>query len=123
MQLQARLLAGRSCTRELIAVPHKPVLRVPSDFRTVVRKSSCFLRMVASEFLEVLSRLGLSQYHDSLVQEAFDSWSILVDITEEDMWVPDPSKASRANQRSDTFTGYCLESSWDIAECVFGMMA
>jgi hypothetical protein len=79
--------------------------------------------MVASEFLEALSRLGLSQYHDSLVQEAFDSWSILVDITEEDMWVPDLSKASRAKQRSDRFTGYCLESSWDIAEYVFGMMA
>jgi hypothetical protein len=123
MQLQARLLAGQSCTRGLIAVQHNPVLRVLSDLRTGVRNSSCLPRMVATDFLEMLGRLGLSQYHDSLVQEAFDSWSILVEITEEDMWVPDLSKASRVKQHSDTFTGYCLESSWDIVECVFDKIA
>ncbi|KAM0690309.1 hypothetical protein Q7P36_009076 [Cladosporium allicinum] len=41
--------------------------------------------MAASDFYETLNRLGLSQYHDSLVQEAFDSWDILADITEEDL--------------------------------------
>jgi len=41
--------------------------------------------MAASDFYETLNRLGLSQYHDSLVQEAFDSWDVLADITEEDL--------------------------------------
>jgi hypothetical protein len=41
--------------------------------------------MAASDFHETLNRLGLSQYHDSLVQEAFDSWDVLADITEEDL--------------------------------------
>ena len=45
--------------------------------------------MAASDFYETLNRLGLSQYHDSLVQEAFDSWDVLADITEEDLWVID----------------------------------
>lgn len=44
-----------------------------------------FIIMAASDFYETLNRLGLSQYHDSLVQEAFDSWDILADITEEDL--------------------------------------
>jgi hypothetical protein len=95
LQLQARSLAGQSCTKGIFAVPQSPVLRVLSDFRTVVRKSSCFLQMVSTDFQEALDRLGLLQYHDSLVQEAFDSWGILADITEGDMWVPDLSKASR----------------------------
>jgi hypothetical protein len=43
--------------------------------------------MAASDFYETLNRLGLSQYHDSLVQEAFDSWDVLADITEEDLYV------------------------------------
>jgi hypothetical protein len=51
--------------------------------------------MVFTAFQEALDRLGLLQYHDSLVQEAFDSWGILADITEGDMWVPDLSKACR----------------------------
>ncbi|GAB7332971.1 hypothetical protein MBLNU13_g04670t1 [Cladosporium sp. NU13] len=41
--------------------------------------------MAASGFWEALERLGLSQYHDGLVQEAFDSWDVLADITEEDL--------------------------------------
>ena len=41
--------------------------------------------MAASGFWEALDRLGLSQYHDGLVQEAFDSWDVLADITEEDL--------------------------------------
>jgi hypothetical protein len=45
--------------------------------------------MAASEFWEALDRLGLSQYHDGLVQEAFDSWDVLADITEEDLYVAD----------------------------------
>jgi hypothetical protein len=44
-----------------------------------------FFVMAASDFYETLNRLGLSQYHDSLVQEAFDSWDVLADITEEDL--------------------------------------
>ena len=45
--------------------------------------------MAASEFSEALDRLGLSQYHDGLVSEAFDSWDVLADITEEDLYVAD----------------------------------
>lgn len=45
--------------------------------------------MTASGFWEALDRLGLSQYHDGLVQEAFDSWDVLADITEEDLYVSD----------------------------------
>ena len=45
--------------------------------------------MAASGFWEALDRLGLSQYHDGLVQEAFDSWDVLADITEEDLYVAD----------------------------------
>lgn len=45
------------------------------------------LTMASSEFREALDRLGLAQYHDGLVQEAFDSWEVLADITEEDLCV------------------------------------
>lgn len=45
--------------------------------------------MPASDYWEALDRLGLSQYHDGLVQEAFDSWDVLADITEEDLYVAD----------------------------------
>lgn len=43
--------------------------------------------MAFSEFREALDRLGLVRYHDGLVQEAFDSWKVLADITEEDLYV------------------------------------
>lgn len=46
--------------------------------------------MAASDFREALDHLGLSQYHDGLVSEAFDSWDVLADITEEDLYVADP---------------------------------
>lgn len=53
--------------------------------------------MPTSEFREALDNLGLSQYHDGLVQEAFDSWDVLADITEEDLYVADPlQKRGRA---------------------------
>lgn len=45
--------------------------------------------MAASAFWEALDRLGLSQYYDGLVQEAFDSWDVLADITEKDLYVAD----------------------------------
>lgn len=45
--------------------------------------------MAASAFREALDRLGLSQYYDGLVQEAFDSWDVLADITEKDLYVAD----------------------------------
>lgn len=48
--------------------------------------------MAASEFWKALDRLGLSQYHDRLLQEAFDSWEVLTDITVEDWLVPIPFK-------------------------------
>lgn len=43
--------------------------------------------MAISQFRDSLDRLGLGQYHDGLVQEAFDSWEVLADITEEDLYV------------------------------------
>jgi len=51
--------------------------------------------MAVSEFWETLDRLGLSQYHDGLVQEAFDSWDVLADITEEDLYVVDRLRQRR----------------------------
>jgi len=44
-----------------------------------------FHDMALKEFRDSLERLGLAQYHDGLVGEAFDSWEVLSDITEEDM--------------------------------------
>lgn len=41
--------------------------------------------MTFPDFRESLDRLGLAQYHDGLVQEAFDSWDVFVDITEGDL--------------------------------------
>jgi hypothetical protein len=38
-----------------------------------------------AEFQDTLTRLGLAQYHDGFVAEAFDSWAVLADITEEDL--------------------------------------
>lgn len=38
-----------------------------------------------SDYRVVLDRLGLSEYHDALVKEAFDSWETLVEITEPDL--------------------------------------
>jgi hypothetical protein len=42
LQLQARLLAGQSCTKGPFAVPHDPVLRVLPEFRTVVEEVKLF---------------------------------------------------------------------------------
>lgn len=33
----------------------------------------------------ILSRLGLDQYHDVLVQEGFDTWDVVLDIQESDL--------------------------------------
>ena len=52
-------------------------------------------RMAVGEFRETLERLGLAQYHDGLVGEAFDSWEVLADITEEDMCVSSSSYDKR----------------------------
>jgi hypothetical protein len=41
--------------------------------------------MSASDFQETLARLGLAQYHDEFVAEAFDSLDVLADITEKDL--------------------------------------
>jgi hypothetical protein len=46
--------------------------------------------MAASDFWKTLDRLGLSQYYDRLIQEAFDSWEVLVEITGDDLLVPNP---------------------------------
>lgn len=48
--------------------------------------------MAASDFWKALDRLGLSQYHDRLVQEAFDSWEVLPDIMGEDLLVSNSYK-------------------------------
>lgn len=48
--------------------------------------------MTALNFREALDRLGIGQYHDLFIQEAFDSWEVLADITEKDLYVADPPK-------------------------------
>lgn len=35
---------------------------------------------------DVLERLGLSQYLQSFLDEGFDSWETLVDVTESDLY-------------------------------------
>lgn len=37
------------------------------------------------DLTEVLARLGLSEYHQVLVENGFHSWETVVDITEEDL--------------------------------------
>lgn len=41
--------------------------------------------MIDTEFRRSLAELGLGQYYDLLVAEAFDSWQILAQITEQDL--------------------------------------
>lgn len=40
-----------------------------------------------STILPHLERLGLEQYYNALVQEGFDTWEILSDIQEHDLYV------------------------------------
>ncbi|KAK6402110.1 hypothetical protein LTR95_019111, partial [Oleoguttula sp. CCFEE 5521] len=39
----------------------------------------------SGEFYDSLHSIGLTQYHDKFVQEAFDTWEVLIDITEPDL--------------------------------------
>lgn len=77
--------------------------------------------MAPSEFREALDRLGLSQYHDGLVQEAFDSWEVLADITEEDLYVVDPP--ADEGFHADDRTEMPWESSWDTAGYAYSLAA
>lgn len=43
------------------------------------------MTMIDTEFRHSLAVLGLAQYHDPLVAEAFDSWAVLAQITEQDL--------------------------------------
>lgn len=38
-----------------------------------------------TDFKAALDQLNLSQYHDGFVNEGFDSWETLMDITESDL--------------------------------------
>ena len=40
-----------------------------------------------TDFEPYLQRLGLHQYYDAFVAEGFDTWEILVDIQENDLYV------------------------------------
>nr|OQO23506.1 hypothetical protein B0A51_12422 [Rachicladosporium sp. CCFEE 5018] len=39
----------------------------------------------ANDFYDSLNTIGLVQYHEEFVQEAFDTWEVLIDITESDL--------------------------------------
>ncbi|KAK6409379.1 hypothetical protein LTR95_018323 [Oleoguttula sp. CCFEE 5521] len=39
----------------------------------------------SGDFYDSLHSIGLTQYHDKFVQEAFDTWEVLIDITEPDL--------------------------------------
>ncbi|OQN95201.1 hypothetical protein B0A48_18624 [Cryoendolithus antarcticus] len=39
----------------------------------------------ANDFYDSLNTIGLVQYHDEFVREAFDTWEVLIDITESDL--------------------------------------
>lgn len=44
----------------------------------------------------MLERLGLSQYLQPFVDEGFDTWETLMDITESDLYDhPDPARSTR----------------------------
>lgn len=36
---------------------------------------------------EILSELGLTQYREAFVDQGFDTWDTILDITESDMYV------------------------------------
>lgn len=40
-----------------------------------------------AELGSILSRLGLEQYLESFIEEGFDSWEVVLDITESDLYV------------------------------------
>ena len=43
--------------------------------------------MIELDFQQTLASLGLEQYHEQFVAEAFDSWPVLAQITESDLYV------------------------------------
>jgi len=54
-----------------------------------------------SDLKDRLARLGLSQYHQVLAAEGFDTWETVLDITESDLCVsPNPSHPPRARAYS-----------------------
>lgn len=40
-----------------------------------------------TELGPILSRLGLEQYLESFVEEGFDTWEVVLDITESDLYI------------------------------------
>ena len=40
-----------------------------------------------SDLRDILWRLGLDQYFQTFIQEGFDTWDALLDITESDLFV------------------------------------
>ena len=45
--------------------------------------------VIATNLKTSLERIGLSQYYESFVAEAFDTWDVVMDITEADLYVID----------------------------------
>ena len=39
------------------------------------------------QLIEILGELGLTQYHDAFLEQGFDTWDTILDITESDMYV------------------------------------
>lgn len=39
------------------------------------------------QLIEILGELGLTQYRDAFVEQGFDTWDTILDITESDMYV------------------------------------
>ena len=68
-----------------------------------------------SELKDRLARLGLSQYHEVLAAEGFDTWETVLDITESDLWATSlhPTRTLAYNRIGVTST-----SSLDIDEYV-----
>lgn len=53
---------------------------------------------MAEQLEEVLEDLGLAQYHESFVDQGFDTWETILDITESDLYaVSQPTVAARAS--------------------------
>ena len=50
-----------------------------------LRKSPQIINLCMTELEEILARLGLSQYLGRLIEEGFEKWETVLDITEQDL--------------------------------------
>lgn len=57
-------------------------------FSTFTHESTCTSIVPMTDLNDMLERLGLSQYLQAFLNEGFDTWDTLMDITESDLYEP-----------------------------------